>query len=284
MVFKSLLNGISNIMRDSLCLVTGGFDPLHSGHIEYFKSAKELSEYLVIGLNSDDWLLSKKIFFMSWQERAKIIESLSFVDEVISFDDSDGSASNAIQKCLKKSKKIYFANGGDRDKCNIPELELFQDNQRVEFVFEVGGKNKINSSSFLTSNFYNNFSKILGSTKNLSEIKDISSPWGFHKLIIDNKAYKLKILSVNPQSQLSLQKHRFREEHWIVVKGQGEVIIDEKKLEISVGDYIHIPISSAHSLKNTSQENMVVVEVQLGDILEESDIKRISDIYGRDSE
>ena len=63
MVFKSLLNGISNIMRDSLCLVTGGFDPLHSGHIEYFKSAKELSEYLVIGLNSDDWLLSKKIFF-----------------------------------------------------------------------------------------------------------------------------------------------------------------------------------------------------------------------------
>ena len=96
-------------MKDNLCLVTGGFDPIHQGHIEYIKSAKKISSYLVIGLNSDDWLLRKKNYvFMPWKQRAEVLKSISYVDEVISFDDSDDSAYDAINICLKKSPKVIF--------------------------------------------------------------------------------------------------------------------------------------------------------------------------------
>ncbi len=280
-----MLIGMFNIMKDSLCLVTGGFDPLHSGHLEYFKATKKISEYLVVGVNSDNWLKMKKNYlFMPWSERSKIIQSLSFVDEVISFDDTDGSACDAIKICLEKSDKVLFANGGDRKRENIPEINSFIDNPRVEFIYGIGGTEKVNSSSDLTSNFYNNFSKILNSEKGNNEYKDISSPWGFHNLIIDNKSYKVKILSVNPNSQLSLQKHQHREEHWIVVKGNGDVSINGKIDQLTIGDYVHIPKLSEHYLKNTSNVNLVIIEIQLGEILKESDIQRISDIYGRASE
>ena len=148
----------------------------------------------------------------------------------------------------------------------------------------MGGDLKIESSSSLTSNFYNNFTKILNSEKGINDFNDISSPWGFHNLVIDNKSYKVKILSINPKSQLSTQKHQHREEHWIVVKGNGEVVIDGKIHALNAGEYIKIPKKSVHCVKNTSSKNMVIIEIQLGEILKESDIERISDIYGRAGE
>ena len=82
-----------------LVLVTGGFDPLHSGHIEYFKEAKKLGDKLVVGLNSDEWLTRKKGRpFMTFRERLALIKEMTIVDDVISFDDSDDSACGAIYK------------------------------------------------------------------------------------------------------------------------------------------------------------------------------------------
>lgn len=79
-----------------IILVTGGFDPLHSGHIAYFKAAKALGDKLIVGVNSDAWLERKKgRAFMPFSERAEIIRSLAVVDEVIAFDDSDSSAKQA---------------------------------------------------------------------------------------------------------------------------------------------------------------------------------------------
>ena len=193
---KKFVSWYIGIMRDNLCLITGGFDPIHQGHVEYIKSAKEISSYLVIGLNSDDWLCEKELCFHA--DREEVLKSISYVDEVIAFDDSDDSAYDAINICLKKSKKVIFANGGDRNRQNIPELALFKNNNKVDFMFSVGGDLKIESSSSLTSNFYNNFTKILNSEKGVTNFNDISSPWGFHNLVIDNKSYKVKILSINP--------------------------------------------------------------------------------------
>ena len=80
-------------------LVTGGFDPIHSGHISYFKRAKDLSNYLVVGLNGDPWLKRKKgQYFQCFTERADIVRHLSMVDAVISWDDEDDSACGAIAK------------------------------------------------------------------------------------------------------------------------------------------------------------------------------------------
>ena len=144
-------------------LVTGGFDPIHSGHIRYFERAKDLSDYLVVGLNGDPWLKRKKgQYFQCWTERADIIRHLDMVDAVISWDDSDDSALGAIAKCLDISEKVIFCNGGDRTKTNIPELEGYCDDPRVEFAYGIGGEDKMNSSSWILHGYFERQRKLLG--------------------------------------------------------------------------------------------------------------------------
>ena len=138
-------------------IVTGGFDPIHSGHIAYIQAARQLGDKLVVGLNSDDWLTRKKGKpFMSWDERAAVIGELKSVDNVIAFDDTDNTAIDAIRLVMKyfPDDHIIFANGGDRGKDNIPEMQFESD--RVSFTFGVGGDDKKNSSSWILKNWNNN--------------------------------------------------------------------------------------------------------------------------------
>ena len=121
---------------EKLSLVTGGFDPIHSGHIRYFKEAKEYTDYLVVGLNGDPWLKRKKgQYFQSWKERADIVRHLDMVDAVISWDDADDSAKGAIAKCLEISKEVVFCNGGDRGRENTPEIMGYANNENVIFEY-----------------------------------------------------------------------------------------------------------------------------------------------------
>ena len=144
-------------------LVTGGFDPIHSGHIAYFERAKDLSDYLVVGLNTNEWLTRKKgQYFLPWIERAEIIRHLDMVDAVISWDDIDDSACGAIAKCLEISEKVIFCNGGDRIKTNTPEIKGYGDDPRVEFKFAIGGDDKMNSSSWILNDYFNRQRKLLG--------------------------------------------------------------------------------------------------------------------------
>ena len=148
---------------EKVSLVTGGFDPIHSGHIRYFERAKDLSNYLVVGLNGDPWLTRKKgQYFQSWTERADIIRHLNMVDAVVSWDDVDDSACGAIEKCLEISQIVVFCNGGDRAKGNTPELEKFGDNDRVKFEWAVGGTDKMNSSSWILHGYFERQRKLLG--------------------------------------------------------------------------------------------------------------------------
>ena len=148
---------------EKVSLVTGGFDPIHSGHIRYFERAKDLSNYLVVGLNGDPWLKRKKgQYFQSWTERADIIRHLNMVDAVVSWDDVDDSACGAIEKCLEISQTVVFCNGGDSAKGNTPELEKFGDNDRVKFEWAVGGTEKMNSSSWILHGYFERQRKLLG--------------------------------------------------------------------------------------------------------------------------
>ena len=143
-------NWIKNVI-----IVSGGFDPVHKGHIRMFREAANLGAQVIVGLNSDEWLSRKKGKpFMEWEERAEILESCKFVDQVISFDDSDDTASNAIEKVhlmYSSGYNIYFANGGDRKKGNVPELHTCK-NMNVTMLWGIGG-DKIQSSSDLTANW-----------------------------------------------------------------------------------------------------------------------------------
>ena len=151
------------MLFEKVSLVTGGFDPIHSGHISYFKRAKDLSNYLVVGVNTEEWLTRKKgQYFQSWKERAEIIRHLDMVDAVISWDDEDDSACGAIAKCLEIAEVVIFANGGDRGKANTPEVDKYGDHPCVEFAWGIGGDDKMNSSSWILHGYFERQKKLLG--------------------------------------------------------------------------------------------------------------------------
>ena len=248
-----------------IVIVTGGFDPIHSGHIALLKEAKKLGHALAVGLNSDEWLRRKKGHeFMPWSERSAIIENLKMVDVVFSFNDSDGSAIDAI----KRVKEVYpddeliFANGGDRTKDNIPEM-IFDD---VEFVFGVGGEDKKNSSSWI-----------------LEEWKSpkTARQWGYYKVLHQvGKEVKLKELTVEPGKSLSMQKHKQRAEFWFVSEGEATVYTLNRKTDSElVGkftqfDHTWIANNEWHQLVNETSKPLRIIEIQYGSECSEEDIER----------
>ena len=140
---------------EKIVLVTGGVDPLHSGHLAYFREARKLGDKLMVGINSDSWLERKKgKNFLPISERFEIVSSLKFVDNCILFNDEDDTAIEAIKniKMLFPYSQIIFANGGDRTGENIPEM-VFED---VIFTFGVGGNSKKNSSSWILQKWTKN--------------------------------------------------------------------------------------------------------------------------------
>lgn len=138
----------------TVSVVSGGFDPIHSGHVDYLHSARQLSDMLVVGVNSDSWLTRKKgRSFLPLSERLYIVSNLKPVDLSLEFNDDDGSAKGLIIRVreMLPKHKILFCNGGDRTSENIPEMDTSVDN--IEFVFGVGGTNKKNSSSWILKNW-----------------------------------------------------------------------------------------------------------------------------------
>ena len=248
-----------------IVIVSGGFDPVHSGHIEYLKSAKEFGDKLIVALNSDEWLIRKKDkFFMPFNERRAVLENLSMVDSVIDFEDDDiGSASNAITKTQKlyPNSEIIFANGGDRNKENIPEMAI----QNVEFVFSVGGDNKKNSSSWILKNWkYYHEARIWGSFFNLFEEAQV----------------KVKELIVNPGKGMSFQKHYKRNEIWLVTNGSCIVNYskgdpdNKKNVRLDKFDHYLVPLGEWHQITNPFSETCRLIEIQYGEECIEEDIER----------
>ena len=249
-----------------IIVVSGGFDPIHSGHIAYFKAAREYGEKLIVALNSDQWLEDKKgKAFMPYIERNEVISNLSCVDEVINFDDDKyGSAINALDKVKKMypNDQIFFANGGDRNKSNIPEMSV----DGVEFLFGVGGNDKKNSSSWILKKWhYYQEDRIWGGFYNLFESDDI----------------KVKELIVNPGQGMSFQKHFKRSEIWLVSKGSCVVNYskdnpdDRKSIKLKKFDHYFVPVGQWHQITNPFDKSCHLIEIQYGEDLQEEDIERL---------
>ena len=248
-----------------IVIVTGGFDPIHSGHISYLNHADHLGDHVVVGLNSDSWLTRKKGRpFMPWQERMTVLDNLHMVDEVIEFNDDDGSSIDAIRKVREKypHDEIVFANGGDRTSENIPE-QVFDD---VEFVFGVGGDNKANSSSWI-----------------LEEWKSpkTSRAWGYYRVLHEVGPHtKLKELTVAPKTCLSMQRHDQRAEFWFVAEGEATVYtLDSStdrdiKCSMTVHESCWISVNEWHQLCNETDQPLRLIEIQYGENCVEEDIQR----------
>ena len=126
--------------------VSGGFDPIHVGHIRLINEAKKLGDKLIVIINNDNWLRAKKKYnFMHEQDRAEIISNLKSVDEVILTNHEENTKDMSVCKELKIIKPDIFANGGDRKQDNIPEYDVCE-RLGIEMIFNVGGE-KLRSSS-----------------------------------------------------------------------------------------------------------------------------------------
>ena len=247
-----------------IVLVTGGFDPIHSGHLAYFLAAKQLGDLLIVGVNSDNWLSRKKGRpFMPMHERLAVVRNIKCVDQTLIFNDNDNTACDAIYKVKHSypNAKIIFANGGDRTAENIPEMRV----EDVEFVFGVGGSYKKNSSSKILYDWANPLT---------------NRAWGHYQVLFDHnsldKATKVKTLTVEPNQRLSLQKHQERSEYWFVVSGSCDVygLPNELKQTLHVHDTVKIDQNQWHQLTNPYSVPCVLVEIQYGSRCEESDIER----------
>jgi cytidyltransferase-like protein len=129
--------------------VSGGFDPIHPGHVRMFEEARALGDKLVVILNNDNWLEKKKRFsFMGEKERKEVVEAIRYVDEVVLTRHPKNPEDMSVCEALARIKPDIFANGGDRVKSNIPEVALCQ-KLGIKMVFNVGEGGKIQSSSSL---------------------------------------------------------------------------------------------------------------------------------------
>ena len=257
-----------------IVLATGGFDPVHSGHIQYLKAAKELGDMLIVGLNSDEWLERKKgKSFMPWNERLTIMNNLQMVDEVYTFMDDDDTANNFIKQVQAHytDAEIIFANGGDRHPDSTPEIMHkaitgFSTFDNVKFVFGVGGEDKKNSSSL-----------ILEEWKSPKTVRN----WGWYRVLDDKVDYKVKELVIEPGKRLSMQRHKDRAEHWYILKGTCTVYtlnvssdLDELG-QFTVNQTVTIRENEWHQGYNHTTEPCHILEVQYGRRCVEEDIERL---------
>lgn len=249
-----------------IAVISGGFDPIHSGHISYINAAAEFGDMLIVLLNSDDWLRQKKEKeFMPFHERKTILESLKNVDLVISFeDDRIGSCINGLEKIQSQfpSDEIIFCNGGDRDSNNIPEMQL----ENINFMFGVGGDTKLNSSSWILKNWSYPFEERI---------------WGSFYNLFESDGVKVKELIVKPKSGMSFQRHFKRNEIWLVSSGKCIVNFSENspeaRKEITLNKFDHFIVNKKawHQITNPFNHDCSIIEIQFGDETVEEDIERL---------
>ena len=245
-------------------LVSGGFDPLHKGHLDLLKQARQMGDHLSVGLNSDAWLTRKKgTPFMSQWDRMDMLLELRCVDHVVPFNDDDDTAKDFIEKALGTwgiDHKFVFVNGGDRTEDNIPEMELREkfSHAHLEFAFGVGGDKTYSSSS----------------------VNKVERDWGKYKVIHEEETAKVKILTIDVGKSISYQRHFYRGEIWHLVNGQAMI----KTSKGTPNNYSYEYLTSGqnfsiipyewHQVTNMGKEPLRINEIQHGSYVEEDDIER----------
>lgn len=256
-------------MKRHIAIISGGFDPVHSGHIDLFKEAALLGDVIVI-LNSNSWLVRKKgRSFMSYAERSAIVGNFKNVIDVVHVDDKDNTVVEGLAYVAKsyptKNHDLTFLNGGDRQNENVPEVDFCEANN-ISLKFNVGGK-KHQSSSELLANWREAVTK---------------RKWGSWSVLkeYDGNNVKVKELVVHPGQRLSYQRHFKRSEFWFVAAGTGEVTVVRSNIrginnyKLNKYDTLILNIGDWHQLINNGTEELHIIEIQWGEECVEEDITR----------
>lgn len=252
--------------KNKIVAVSGGFDPLHAGHLAMFREAKAMGDYLVVILNNDNWLRKKKGYaFMPEEQRAAIIRAIGCVNQVVVTKHEPDTSDMSVCRELSLLDVDVFANGGDRKEDNVPEVDLCR-RMGIEMAWGVGGE-KIESSSELVN-------------RAMNKVMNEERPWGSFSILEKHKEWWVKSLRINPGGTLSMQRHQKRTEMWMVVEGEAEAWDDKGFVcRFGVGDPpLGVREKMWHRLK--SENGATIVEVAIGEPVE-TDIERSQDEYGR---
>ena len=251
-----------------ISVVSGGFDPLHSGHINLLESAASYGDKLVVLLNSDDWLTRKKGRpFLPFEERATIIERLNMVSNVYGVNDKDGTVTQGlieIRDAFGHEHEYVFCNGGDRGKDNIPEMQV----DGYTFEFAVGGDNKANSSSWILKEW---------------QYPTERRVWGEFSDLFQDDVVKVKELVIEPGKGISYQKHFKRDEIWFISKGSCSVKHGRLENNPEVHEFYNLNTDQIfivrkgewHQLWNPNDIPCHIIEIQYGEETTEDDIERL---------
>lgn len=277
-------------------------NPLHPGHIECFELSKEIADELWVIVNNDQQALLKRgtKSFQDQDYRLKVVSSLGIVDKAVLSIDEDGTVCKTLDTLIKEAKanpeitEIIFTKGGDRFAGEIPEGVVCKEHS-VAIVDGLGAKTH-NSSAYVHN---------IGNPKDAKELKDSLAslpeevkesnylevgyrPWGIYYVLEDKENFKVKKIIVKPGQRLSLQSHKHRSEHWVVVEGIANVQIRHQDEPDYVGHQIlrpnqscYIPQGHIHRLTNNGDDLLVLIEVQTGNSTAEDDIIRYEDDYAR---
>lgn len=238
-------------------VVSGGFDPLHAGHVRMIREAAKYGEELIVVVNTDEWLLRKKGYVsISLAERMEIVAAIEGVSSVIPAEDDDETVCKTLLALSTKYEKIVFCNGGDRGRDNTPEMEVLA-SVGGQSVFGVGGEQKTNSSSLIWPKHS------LGRVQRL---------WGSYFDHFRNENCVFKTLEIEPAKGTSYQRHAHRDEFWFMERGYGIVTIGQQRLLMDTGGWLHVPRETWHSIV-AGPDGATVREMQIG-VCSEDDIER----------
>jgi cytidyltransferase-like protein len=252
---------------NTIPVVSGGFDPVHSGHLQLIQNAaQQFGHSVIVLLNSDDWLARKKGKpFLPFSERYAIMSALKHVHAVIGFDDSDNTACDglAVATAMYPHDQLVFCNGGDRTQENIPEMQV----EGIQFAFGIGGDHKTNSSSWILRDAVASHAE--------------QRVWGKFADLYTTTGCKVKELVIAPKSGISYQRHFKRSEIWYVRSGEGFVRYSHSApskhdtIKLFKDDIFVVKKGTWHQLYNESDKDLIIIEIQYGEETTETDIERL---------
>ncbi len=193
-----------------------------------------------------------------------VVEAMACGTPVVAFN------KGSMPELIKSGENGFIVEGVEeavRALKKIPEIDRQACRNTVEQKFTV---------EKMVDNYIQVYKKIIDQNK-----QEDKRPWGFFEVLSDESDHKIKRITVLPQGELSLQRHKRRSEHWQIVTGKAIVTLENEKISLKAGESIDIPQGARHRIENAGNENMVFVEIQRGDYFGEDDIERFEDKYGR---
>ena len=277
-------------------------NPIHPGHIECFDLSKGIADEVWVIVNNDAQAKMKRgtESFQDEQFRMNVVGSLKSVDRVILSVDTDSSVCETLRQTLTEIAarpditEVVFTKGGDRFAHEIPEAAILAE-YGVAIVDNLGAK------IYSSSSYVNRVANQADTEKLTAELAKIPKemqeedyievgyrPWGVYYVLEDKPNFKVKKIIVKEGARLSLQSHKHRSEHWVVVEGEATLQIRQVEHPDHIGHQIlypnqscYIPQGYVHRLANHGTSPLVLIEVQTGSYTGEDDIVRYQDDYAR---